>query len=238
MLDILKLNPDQAGCVDAVLATNMLSVGVDIPRLGLMLVYGQPKSISEYIQATSRVGRGEEPGLIIVVLNNAKNRDRSHFESFMSWHATLYRDVEATSVTPFASRARDRALGTVLVTLVRHLVDGMLEKPVLSDSSIEMSKNIIEYITTRASEIDPEEKRVKKELIKLLEDWETRSPKYYWAPGVHKKHSLLQDAETVAALKAVKVSCGQAWPAMNNMRSVEPSVRYAMVNKLRRFEDD
>jgi hypothetical protein len=125
MLKRLTTPASRAGVLDVVLATNMLSVGVDIPRLGLMLVNGQPKGMAEYIQATSRVGRSQVPGLIVAVLNNAKARDRSHYESFLTWHSTLYRDVEPTSVTPFASRARDRALHAVLVALVRHLVPGM-----------------------------------------------------------------------------------------------------------------
>src|SRR6202043_4017400 len=102
-----------------------LSVGVDIPRLGLMVVNGQPKTMAEYIQSTSRVGRGAVAGLVIPILNYSKPRDRSHYETFKTWHSTLYRDVEATSVTPFASRARDRALHAVLVGMVRHLVAGM-----------------------------------------------------------------------------------------------------------------
>ena len=121
MLELLLIKAGEDGVLDVVLATNMVSVGVDIPRLGLMLVNGQPKGIAEYIQATSRVGRGKVRGLVVAVLNNGKARDRSHYESFATWHGTLYRDVEPTSVTPFASRARDRALHAVLVALVRHL---------------------------------------------------------------------------------------------------------------------
>ena len=129
MLNTLAIGAGRPGCVDTVLATNMVSVGVDIPRLGLMLVNGQPKTTAEYIQSTSRVGRGQVSGLVVTILNNAKARDRSHFETFRGWHGALYRDVEATSVTPFASRARDRALHAALVAAVRHLVPGMLDSP-------------------------------------------------------------------------------------------------------------
>src|SRR5262249_16434567 len=87
--------------VSVVLATNMIPVGVDIPRLGLMVVNGQPKSMAEYIQATSRVGRGLIPGLIVTVYNAGRARDRAHYESFRTWHQALYREVEAASVTPF-----------------------------------------------------------------------------------------------------------------------------------------
>jgi Helicase conserved C-terminal domain len=105
--------------LDVVVATNMISVGVDVPRLGLMVVAGQPKSTSEYIQATSRVGRSH-PGLVITVYNWARARDLSHFETFDHYHGTFYREVESATVTPFAPRALDRGLTAVLATLIRH----------------------------------------------------------------------------------------------------------------------
>jgi len=113
--------------LDVALATNMISVGLDIARLGLMVVLNQPKTAAEYIQATSRVGRqlsddpgSNKPGLILVLLNPNRPRDRSHFELFPYWHQTFYRHVEATSCTPFASRALDRGLPGVVVAMARH----------------------------------------------------------------------------------------------------------------------
>jgi hypothetical protein len=106
--------------LDAALASNMISVGVDIDRLGLMTVTGQPKTTAEYIQATSRVGRQAwGPGLVVTIYNWSRPRDLSHYERFRHYHATLYRSVEAVSATPFSSRALDRGLRGTYVAMLR-----------------------------------------------------------------------------------------------------------------------
>jgi hypothetical protein len=130
--------------VDIALATNMISVGLDILRLGLMVVQGQPKTAAEYIQATSRIGRDQErPGLVLAVLNLHKPRDRTHFEQFRTFHRSFYRAVEATSVTPWAARALDRALAAVVVAAARHI------DPALTlDTAVKELKN---RPTTRAA---------------------------------------------------------------------------------------
>jgi hypothetical protein len=110
--------------IDTLLATNMISVGVDIDRLGLMVVTGQPRSTSEYIQATSRVGR-RHPGLVVTMYNWLGVRDLSHYERFRAYHDALYRYVEAISATPFSSRAVDRGLRGVLVGMARQSMPGL-----------------------------------------------------------------------------------------------------------------
>lgn len=104
--------------LDVVLASAMLGVGVDVMRLGLMAVNGQPKNTAEYIQATSRVGRFF-PGLVCTVLTWSRPRDLSHYESFEHYHATFYKHVEAQSVTPFSPRALDRGLTGAMVSWLR-----------------------------------------------------------------------------------------------------------------------
>ena len=116
----LGLRHSSNHAIDVALATNMISVGLDITRLGLMVVSGQPKTTSEYIQSTSRVGRERtRPGLVVTLLNIHKPRDRSHYERFTNYHESFYRSVEATSVTPFSPRAMDRGLPAVTVALTR-----------------------------------------------------------------------------------------------------------------------
>ena len=115
---------------DVVLATSMLQVGVDVQRLGLMLVVGQPKNTAEYIQASSRVGRGSErPGLVVTLGNWARPRDLAHFEQFRHYHETFYAQVEALSVTPFSSTSLERGIDGVLVSAARvisaHRTDGL-----------------------------------------------------------------------------------------------------------------
>ncbi|GAB4511295.1 MAG: hypothetical protein Tsb0019_06670 [Roseibium sp.] len=236
MLDLLDIAAGSPGAVDAVLATNMVSVGVDISRLGLMLVNGQPKTIAEYVQSTSRVGRGEVSGLVVSVLNNAKARDRSHFETFCGWHRTLYRDVEATSVTPFAARARDRALHAALVAAVRHLVPGMLDSPAMDDETEERAMDIIDLIVERAKRIDPEETAVRNELERRLVSWRARSPTVYWSDYKGGK-SLLQSAERAAARRAAGRDAGSAWPTLNSMRTVEAGTPFRMAPVLRAKDD-
>lgn len=228
------------GVHDVILATTMISVGMDIPRLALMVVVGQPKTTSEYIQATSRVGRDRVPGLVVGVYNASKARDRSHYETFSTWHGTLYRDVEATSVTPFASRAQDKALHAVLVALVRHTVAEMTADPELTAARRAMLVPAIEAIVARAGRIDPaEEASVARKLDSLLDHWENRGAlSQYWNDYKHRKRPpLMMSAEAHAALRAVGINRLDIWPTLNSMRDVEPSTVFRLVEALKVEED-
>src|SRR5437763_1350144 len=130
--------------IDVLLATSMISVGVDVGRLGLMCAVGQPKTTAEYIQATSRVGRDRSgPGLVVTIYNWARPRDLSHYETFEHYHATFYRHVEALSVTPFSSRALDRGLTATFIALVRHAGEP-LWNPNIGAHSVDLGASIID----------------------------------------------------------------------------------------------
>ncbi|ATO43935.1 helicase-related protein [Loigolactobacillus coryniformis] len=116
-LEVVHKKKNEA--VDTVIATNMLSVGIDISRLNAMVVVGQPKLTSEYIQATSRVGRSTL-GSVFTLYNAMRSRDRSHYESFTSYHQSMYRYVEPSSVTPFSKPSLKKAIAAVIVAMVRH----------------------------------------------------------------------------------------------------------------------
>jgi helicase-like protein len=240
MLERLKRREGESGVVDLLLASNMISVGMDIPRLGLMVVNAQPKTLSEYIQATSRVGRGVVPGIIVTMYNSMRARDRAHYETFETWHRSLYRDVEATSVTPFASRAQDKALHAVLVALVRHTVAGMSDRPILDDIRRLSAEQISSLIEERVARVDPDEHALAaRKLKRLLDDWSDRTDlEAYW-DDYGKRRSLLMSAEQYAARADVDEDVDPEgarramWPTPNSMREVEAGSPYILRSVLR-----
>lgn len=173
-LSILEKPYTETGAYSYILASNMLSVGIDINRLGVMTVYNQPKSNSEYIQATSRVGR-TNPGLVLTMYNSNRSRDKSHYEQFSFYHKTFYRYVEATSVTPFSSRAIEKALHCIFIALVRHRVEGMggnnsARKFRANLNGIDQIKD---FIIARVKDIYPDSQVTAKDwLDNIINSWE------------------------------------------------------------------
>lgn len=162
--------------IDVLLATNMISVGVDVGRLGLMVVSGQPKQTSEYIQATSRVGRAY-PGLVITAYNSSKTRDRSHYEMFHSYHQTFYKYVEPTSITPFSEQARERGLHAVFISMVRQILN--LKDAKKFSRELDGINDIVNYIIKRSDDLDNSEGKdivneTRKELDRVMALWSER----------------------------------------------------------------
>ncbi|AMM09451.1 helicase [Streptomyces albidoflavus] len=220
LLERLGKGFKEKGSVSFLATTNMLSVGVDVSRLGLMLMNGQPKTTSEYIQATSRVGRKDVPGLIVTMFRSTKPRDRSHYESFGVYHRSLYRHVEPTSVTPWSMPSRKRALHAVLVILVRHGLgldaDNKAGNVVDHPEDITRIRDLVVGHVQRA---DPDEAEAAAEqLDALIQEWwqeaeiaRGEGARLYYKPQGLGHSSLLVDFGTQGGL----------WETAQSMRNVD-----------------
>lgn len=218
--------------LDILLSTNMISVGVDVQRLGLMVIAGQPKYTAEYIQASSRVGR-THPGLVCTIYNWSKPRDLTHYESFEHYHSTFYKHVEALSVTPFAPRAVDKGLTSLLVSIIR--LSG--EKFNANKDAIEIDERheyvteAIKYIAKRASNTTYSQKiqdSITQELKSRLDTWRAIANKT--TGGSKLGYKQKKDGLTKALLKEPGKSAWDDLTCLTSMRDVESAVNLVMFN--------
>jgi len=231
ILDQIKARKGGGGAyvarpLDVLLATNMISVGVDVPRLGLMVVAGQPKTTAEYIQATSRVGR-KHPGLVCTVFNWARPRDLSHYETFEHYHSTFYKHVEALSVTPFSAGATARGLAALLVSMVRQ--SGFEFNS--NDKAMQMATQrghhyvteAIEAITKRAELIAGVEAadEVRQQLKRKMDLWQKRAQRT--AQGNQLGYETKKDGITIGLLRKPSIEAWDEFTCLNSLRDVEPT---------------
>jgi hypothetical protein len=226
--------------VDVLLATNMLSVGVDVKRLGLMVVAGQPKATAEYIQATGRVGRSF-PGLVCTVLNWNRPRDLSHYEHFEHFHATFDAHVEALSVTPFAPRALDRGLSALLVTLTRLLDDRLMANegaehaPAYPMELEEHSAAIIARALTVTGNPDVAD-LVRRELDKRTSAWQNLVERLMG--GAQLGYAEVKDGVTRALLHHPQERGWHQFTCLDSLRDVEAEVNLILEDHLNMARDD
>lgn len=220
----LEKSVDQGDAIDLVATTNMLSVGIDIRRLGVMLMNGQPKTTAEYIQATSRVGRSKVPGLVIALLRANKPRDRSHYEFFRGFHESLYRFVEPTSVTPWSLPSRERSLHASLVMLMRNaggLTTNDSAGAFRADSPV--TRKAVDVIQSAANEAEPTEREgTSQDLKQLVAEWDRRAVECA-SGGIALRYT--SSDKDYPALLCQFGERREGWPTLNNMRSVDRQVR-------------
>ncbi len=239
-LEILERPRGHDDAADTVLATNMISVGVDVDRLGLMIMMGQPQTSAEYIQATSRVGR-QRPGLVVTLYNASRSRDLSHYENFAAYHRMLYRHVEATGATPLAPRARDRALHAVLVSMARHRIPQAAPDRAAGDAA-EWEGQLREQVelicqrlgmiagADRVTPADETEERIRAELDRLVEEWTEAGPVTHYegwfskAPGALLVPAGAQLGQTRTTHLDFPPQA-PPWPTLTSMRDVDAEAR-------------
>jgi len=227
---VSKWEKGDTRAIDIVLATNMLSVGVDINRLGIMAVNGQPKNTAEYIQATSRIGR-VFPGIVCTVLTWSRPRDLSHYETFEHYHATFYKHVEAQSVTPFAPRALDRGLTGTMISLMRLRYNqfnpnlGAMQLNNVSSPEVTTTKRNIADRAWKATG----EKSIKENTDAMISDRSDQWVKESGKPGRRLGYETERGKGDVAAL--LRKPGRAVWDEFTvpmSMREVESSVKLIM----------
>ena len=228
-------NSQQGHAVDVCLASNIIEVGVDIDRLSLMAVVGQPKTTSQYIQVTGRVGRkSDRPGLVVTIYSASKPRDRSHFEKFRSYHERLYAQVEPTSVTPFSRPALDRAVHAVLASYVRQLGDGdQAESPYPYPD--ELVATVTEILEARASTVDPDEFPALRRILQRRSDEWQRWQRLKWSGGLYDEDMpLMRPAGTYVPPDKVRVS----WATPQSLRNVDAECQVEITKLYMLAEDE
>ncbi|WP_430292887.1 helicase-related protein [Pseudomonas sp. B1-22] len=233
LMDRLALDWNDKKSIDACLASNIIEVGVDIDRLALMAVVGQPKSTAQYIQVTGRVGRrwDSRPGLILSMFNPSKSRDRSHFEQFHSYHRRLYERVEPTSATPFSVEAVERALTGVLLVWARQCHNAKSPGEAFGDY-VGYLEEAFELLLERCEIImekqPAESDRVRDAMYKVYSDLRTKwqaNPQEWWAYPQKRDGEYLMLWSGVFATREQKQKGARV---LSSMRNVDGTARAAI----------
>ncbi len=219
----IPFSPASRDAVEACLASNIIEVGIDIDRLALMTITGQPKTTSQYIQVSSRIGRRHDaPGLVVTMYSPTKPRDRSHYERFRPYHEGLHASVEPTSVTPMSPPAVDRALHALIVAAVRQLSSGSISRsprPFPLDEENPIREVLERMIESRTRVVDPEElPNVRAMLERRLAEWRAWDPREYGNFGTPSEDTQLMYP---AGSSPPPSWHGHGWPTLSSLRDVD-----------------
>ncbi len=216
---------DRQPALDVLLATSMLQVGVDVQRLGLMVVTGQPKNTAEYIQATSRIGRDRtRPGLVVTIFQWTRPRDLAHLEAFGYDHATFGLRIEGLTTTPFSDRALDRGLTGVLVTAMRH--SGMAALTNTAAGALALAgpavTSLLDELRARAGQVTHDSAQaavVQENLQHRLDDWGMRRRAVTTG-----RLGYEVGADVTGLLRDPDAGSWGLWSAPRSLREVEPQI--------------
>lgn len=206
----LEVRYPEKNSINMLVATNMISVGVDVDRLNIMTIIGQPKLTSEYIQASSRVGR-KDPGIVFTLYDGRKSRDESHYEIFQSYHQAFYKYVEPTSITPFSEPALERMLHSVFISMIRHSTSLNNEESAqfFNRHDINVEK-IREYMIARIDKTSVSDRKIVEEnLDSIIRKWEEKievvdKPVKYTKGNNPLIHDFYKEIDGIAGFETMK----------------------------------
>lgn len=220
----LERQRNEQGCIDTALATNMVSVGLDVSRLAVMIINGQPLTTAEYIQASSRVGRSQVPGVVCVNYYRDQTRSLSHYENFRPYHESFYRYVEPSSVTPYTYQARRRALHAALVLAIRYGIPALLQNDAAVNLNINdaATQQLVEIFIQRCATADPSrQNEVKQHVHELLSAWQGHAERCQLTKRALHYHVHRKDKGADRLLYAHEDDVTGLWPTLQSMRNVE-----------------
>jgi hypothetical protein len=231
-LEELEIKYPDERAYSYILASNMLSVGIDVSRLGVMTVYSQPKTNAEYIQATSRVGR-INPGLVMSLYNAMRSRDKSHYEQFIYYHQTFYKHVEPTSVTPFSFRAIEKALHSVYVALIRHKIPEIRKNQDVINYRINNSivKEIKQFILGRIDDINSTALEYANDWLENFESLWEKAAKYKYDNFYYSLKNNMPDTTYTLLIEAEKDNLSDLPSTLNALRNVDSSSNVYILNR-------
>ena len=220
----LAKHRDEEGHLDVVLATNMVSVGLDVSRLAVMVVKGQPFTTAEYIQATSRVGRADVPGLVCANYYRHQASSLFHYENFRPYHESFYRFVEPTSVTPFTYQVRSRALHAALVIALRHSCKSLRDNKCAGDfeRGDKRTQAVIELLKQRCAQAQRAggDGQTAAHIDRLVRQWHDEVERCRNS-NRSLKYESRRDRAYDALLRDYNDPGPGLWPTLNSMRDVE-----------------